>query len=62
MIDETRLAAAVKRLQEVQVRGLIVAHTPDTALAYAVSMAPTVDLHLYEVRFILRPAPEPEAR
>jgi hypothetical protein len=43
-----------------EVRGLIVAHTPDTALAYAVSMAPTVDLHLYEVRFILRPAPEPE--
>jgi hypothetical protein len=41
------------------VRGLIIAHAVDDSLLYAASMAPTVDLRLYEVEFHLRPAPEP---
>lgn len=42
-----------------EVRGLIIAHDADDALVYAVSMAPAVDLLLYQVQFHLTPAPEP---
>ena len=42
-----------------EVRGVIVAHSMDDNLAYAVSMVPAVDRHLYRVRFSLELAPKP---
>lgn len=44
-----------------EVRGLILAHSVDKELAYAASMIAAVDLYEYEVKFLLRAAPEPEA-
>lgn len=38
-----------------EIQGLIIAHDADDRLRYALSEVPTVDLHLYQVDFHLRP-------
>lgn len=43
-----------------EVYGLIVAHSVDPSLTYAVSATPNVDLMLYQVHFSLHAAPLPE--
>ncbi|HQY94826.1 MAG: endonuclease NucS domain-containing protein [Caldilinea sp.] len=43
-----------------EVHGLIVAHSVDPSLTYAVSAIPNVDLMLYQVHFSLQAAPRPE--
>jgi RecB family endonuclease NucS len=42
-----------------EVRGLIVAHSVEPTLTYAVSAVPNVDLYLYQVQFSLKAAPQP---
>ena len=42
-----------------EVRGLIIAHSADPTLAYAVTVAANVDVMLYQVHFHLEAAPEP---
>lgn len=43
-----------------EVHGLIVAHSVDPSLTYAVSAIPNVELMLYQVHFSLQGAPRPE--